>query len=123
MTVRIRYQWAPGHRERLVVHADGGGWWRAEVDDQTVGRVRVDEAWGGLAPTSIMWTERYAPPLAACGELGHAVCWFGTPVAEGGVTPRSHRNYLAEHPGCPGSLVADGDGGVVQIMGAPEGRG
>src|SRR6478752_3157904 len=25
MTVRIRYQWAPGHREQLAVQADGGG--------------------------------------------------------------------------------------------------
>jgi hypothetical protein len=68
-----------------------------------------------------MWTERYAPPLGACAELGHAVCWFGTPVAEDGVVPRSHRNYLAEHPGCPGSSVGDAAGGVVQIMGAPDG--
>jgi hypothetical protein len=120
MTVRIRYQWAPGRRERLVVQADGGGWWRAQVDDQPVGRIRVNPAWGGLAPTSIMWTERYAPPLRACAELGHAVCWFSIPIADGDVTPRWHRNYLAEHRGCPGSSVDDDDGGVVQIMGAPD---
>ena len=120
MTVRIRYQWIPGHREELAVQADGGGWWHARVGDQTVGRIRVDSTWGGLAQTSIMWTERYAPPLRACGELGHAVCWFGVPVADGGVTPRSRRNYLAEHRGCPGSSVQDSDGGVLQVMGAPE---
>jgi hypothetical protein len=120
MTVRIRYQWAPGRRERLVVQADGGGWWRTQVSDQNVGRIRVDPAWGGLTPTSIMWTERYYPPLRACAELGHAICWFGTPLADGDVTPRGHHNYLAEHRGCPGSSVGDDDGGVVQVMGAPE---
>ena len=67
-----------------------------------------------------MWTERYAPPLRSCWELGHAACWFGTPAADGGVTPRSHRNYLAEHRGCPGSSVYDDDGGVLQVMGAPD---
>jgi hypothetical protein len=121
MTVRIRYQWAPGRREALVIGADGDAWWRAEVGGERVGRIRVNPRWAGLAPTSIMWTERYAPPLQACAELGHAVCWFGTPVAEGGVVPRTHRNYLAEHRGCPGSSVGDADGGVVQVMGAPAG--
>jgi hypothetical protein len=120
MTVRIRYPWLPGRREHLAVQADGGGWWRARVGDQTVGRIRVDPTWGGLAQTSIMWTERYTPPLGACGELGHSVCWFGVPVADGSVTPRSHRNYLAEHRGCPGSSVYDADDGVVQVMGAPD---
>jgi hypothetical protein len=119
MTVRIRYQWAPGRREQLVVRGAGDGWWQAQVGDQPVGSIRVDATWGGLAPTSIMWTERYAPALGACSELGHAVCWFGTPQAEGEVTPGTHRNYLAEHPGCPGSSVRDADGGVVQVMGAP----
>jgi hypothetical protein len=122
MTVRIRYQWVTGRRERLVVQSDGGGWWRARVGDQTVGRIRVNAAWAGLAPTSIMWTERYAPPLRACGELGHAACWFGVPVADDGVAPRGHRNYLAEHRGCPGSSVHDAGEGVLQVMGAPQGK-
>jgi hypothetical protein len=119
MTVRIRYEWVPGRREELIIRGDGDGWWQAVVGDQTVGRVRVDSRWKGLAPTSIMWTERYAPPLEDCAELGHAVAWFGTPRAEGGVTPRWHRNHLSEHRGCPGSAVYDSAGGVVQVMGAP----
>src|SRR6202453_913746 len=41
MTVRIRYQWVPGRREQLAIHAGRGGWWRAEVDDRQIGRVRV----------------------------------------------------------------------------------
>jgi hypothetical protein len=118
MTVRIRYQWVPGRRERLTVRADGDGWWRAEVENRPIGRVRVDSAWGGLAPTSIMWTERYAPPLGACGDLGHSVAWFGTPVADGDVHPLGHRNFLASHRGCPGSSVYDAGGGVVQVVGA-----
>lgn len=118
MTVRIQYQWVPGQRERLSIRSDGEGWWHAEVGDRRVGHIRVDPVWGGLAPTSTMWTERYAPPLRACAELGHAAAWFGTPVAEG-VIPVDHRNYLASHRGCPGSSVFDEQGGVVQVMGGP----
>ena len=117
MTVRIRYQWTPGRRERLVIQGEDSGWWRAEVGDRRIGRIRVDPAWGGLAPTSIMWTERYAPPLRTCADLGHSVAWFGTPTADGGVRPLGHRNFLAEHSGCPGSSVHDSDGGVVHVMG------
>jgi hypothetical protein len=51
--------------------------------------------------------------------MGHAVAWFGTPSADGGVAPRSHRNHLALIRGCPGSSVYDAGGGVVQVMGAP----
>lgn len=119
MTVRIRYAWVPGRRERLAIVGEEGGWWRAEVDGHQVGRIRVDSRRGGLAATSIMWTERYAPLLLACAEMGHAVAWFGPPVADGGVTPRSHSNFLAGHRGCPGSSVFDADDGVVQIMGSP----
>jgi hypothetical protein len=118
MTVRIRYQWAPGRREHLGLHVDAGGWWVARVDDRQIGRIRVDERVGLLAATSIMWTERYAPPLRACGDMGLAVAWFGTPVAAGDVRPLSHQNYLAGHRGCPGSSVTDDGGGVVQVMGA-----
>ncbi len=118
MTVRIRYQWSPGRRENLAIRAEGDGWWRADINDHLIGRVRVDPAWGGLASGSIMWTERYAPPLRACAELGHSVAWFGTPIADGAVAPLAHRNFLADHAGCPGSSVYDSDGGVVQVMGA-----
>jgi hypothetical protein len=120
MSVRIRYQWAPNRSERLVIRAGGSGWWQAEVDNMIIGRIRVDPRTGGLAPTSIMWTERYAPPLRSCAELGHAVAWFGTPLADGGVQPLGHHNYVAGHRGCPGSSVTDSDGGVVQVMGAPD---
>jgi hypothetical protein len=118
MTVRIRYEWAPGRRERLVLDGSGDGWWRAVIGDREVGRIRVDPRWGGLAPTSIMWTERYAPPLRDCTEMGHAVAWFGTPVCDDDVLPRHHHSYLAEHRGCPGTAVYDSEGGVVQVMGA-----
>lgn len=117
MTVRIRYQWVPGRREYLAIRADGEGWWSAEVDHRQIGRVRVDSTWGGLAPTSIMWTERYAPPLRACTGLGHSVAWFGPPLAGGGVIPVGHRNFLADHHGCAGSSVYDSEGGVLQVMG------
>lgn len=119
MTVRIRYPWAPGRRERLHIRGLGDGWWGAEVGSRPIGRIRVDAAWGDLAPTSIMWTERYAPPPRACADLGHAVAWFASPTAGGDVSPVGHRNFLADHRGCPGSSVYDSDGGVVQIMGQP----
>jgi hypothetical protein len=119
MTVRIPYEWVPGRRERLSVRADGDGWWRAEVADQLIGRIRVDAAWGGLASTSIMWTERYTPPVRTCADVGHAVAWFGSPSAEGGLTPDRHHNHLATHRGCPGSSVHDEATGVVHTMGTP----
>jgi hypothetical protein len=118
MTVRIRYEWAPGRREQLAIGADDDGWWRAEVGGRPVGRIRVDPAWGGLAASSIMWTERYAPPLRACEDMGHAVAWFGMPVADDGVVPIGHHNHLGTTRGCPGSSVHDDDGGAVQVMGA-----
>jgi hypothetical protein len=118
MTVRIPYRWAAGQRERLALRADGGGWWRAEVADRLVGRIRVAPEWGALASTSIMWTERYAPTLHHCADLGHAVAFFGTPLADGAVTPARHHNHLAANRGCPGSSVADVDGGVLHVMGA-----
>jgi hypothetical protein len=119
MSVRIRHEWAPGRVARLALRADGGSWWRAEVDERLIGRIRVDPGWGTLGPTSIMWTERYAPPMRACAEIGHAVAWFGTPAGSGGVTPYRHHNHLALVRGCPGSSVGDAEGGVVHVMGAP----
>ncbi len=118
MTVRIRYDWAPGRPERLALLADGGGWWRAEVGDRVVGRIQADPTWRGLAPTSIMWTERYSPPLRSCAEMGHAVAWFSTPLADDGVPPQRHHNHLATHRGCPGTSVEDAEGGILQTMGA-----
>jgi hypothetical protein len=118
MTVRIRYPWEPGRRVRLSLRSEDSGWWRAEVQGAFVGRIRVHPDWGGLAPSSIMWTERYFPPLRGCTEMGHSVCWFGTPVGDDGATPRHHQNYLAGHGGCPGSSVGDVDGGVLHVMGA-----
>lgn len=119
MSVRIRYPWEPGRRERLAVRADGDGWWSAEVSGRLIGRIRVDTVWGGLAPTSIMWTERYAPPLRRCADIGHAAAWFGTPSADGGVAPAHRRNRLGTNRGCAGSSVRDADGGVLHVMGAP----
>jgi hypothetical protein len=117
MTVRIRYQWATLRRERLSLRAAGGGWWAAVVGDALVGRIRVDPTWGGLGSTSIMWTERYAPPLRRCSDMGHAVAWFGPPIADGTVSPLRHHNHLAANRGCPGSSVHDLDDGVLQVMG------
>jgi hypothetical protein len=118
MTVRIRHEWVPGRRAAFAVRADGEGWWRAEVDGRLVGRIRVDPSWGGLTSTSIMWTERYAPPLRSCADMGHAVAWFGTPSTGDGVVPLRHHNHLAVNRGCPGSSVRDDAGGVIHVMGA-----
>lgn len=117
MTVRARYQWVPGRREHLAIRAAGDGWWQAAVGEQVVGRIRVHPRWGALASTSIMWTERYGPPMRTCADIGHAVAWFGPPVSDGGLAPRHHRNHLSDHPGCPGSSVSDVDGGVLHVVG------
>jgi hypothetical protein len=119
MSVRIKYEWVPGRPEHLAVRAEGEGWWRAEVGGQLVGRIRADPACDGLAPTSIMWTERYSPEMRTCADIGHAVAWFGAPAADGAISPRRHDNSLATHRGCPGSTVHDEGGGVVHVIGAP----
>ncbi len=119
MTVRIRHEWVPGRRERLGLRADGDGWWRAEVEDRLIGRIRVDPTWRGLASRSIMWTERYTPPLRTCADMGHAVAWFGTPSADDGVAPAQRHSHLGRNRGCPGSSVRDTEGGVLHVMGAP----
>jgi hypothetical protein len=118
MTVRVRYPWVPGRRERLALLSDGDGWWRAEVEDQLVGRIRVSSGWGGLTSTSIMWTERYAPAPVTCADIGHAVAWFSSPLADDGVEPLHHHNHLATNRGCPGSSVHDTGDGVVHVQGA-----
>ncbi len=118
MTVRVRYPWVPGRAEHLGIRADGHGWWSAEGGGRPVGRIRVGLMCQGLASTSIMWTERYSPPFHLCEDMGHAVAWFSTPTADGGVVPAGHRNVLAAHRGCPGSSVSDAEGGVVQVMGS-----
>ena len=102
----------------MALRADGRGWWRAEVGDQLVGRIRAPSSWGALTPASVMWTERYGPALQSCADIGHAVAWFGTPVADEGVMPLGHENFLAANAGCPGSSADDADGGVLHVMGA-----
>lgn len=118
-SVRIKYEWTPGRRERLAIRSDGQGWWRAEVGVRLVGRIRVDPAWRGLKSTSSMWTERYSAQMRTCADTGHAVAWFGTPVADGSISPLRHQNKLADNPGCPGSSVHDDESGVVHTMGTP----
>ena len=117
MTVRIRHSWEPGRSEQLRIAADGAGWWRADVGDRLIGRIRVDPTWAGLAGKSIMWTERYAGPLRRCADIGHAVAWFSDPSADDHTAPTSHHNHLAALRGCPGSSVTDAPGGVVHEMG------
>jgi hypothetical protein len=102
-SVRIKYEWTLGRREHLAVRAEGQGWWRAEVGGRLAGRIRVDPAWGGLDSTSIMWTERYGPEMRTCADIGHAVAWFGAPVADGAISPRRHRNSLGTNRGLKGA--------------------
>ncbi|HTV12273.1 MAG TPA: hypothetical protein VME20_10475 [Acidimicrobiales bacterium] len=119
MSVRVRYPWSPGRRERLTIYNQERGWWAATVGERPVGRIRVAPSWAGLAATSIMWTERYSPPLRSCSELGHSLAWFGTPLADGAEAPVSHQNSLANHRGCEGSSARDAGGGVLHEIGRP----
>jgi hypothetical protein len=66
-----------------------------------------------------MWTERYSGEMGTCVDMGHAVAWFGTPVADGSISPLRHQNQLADNPGCSGSSVQDDAGGVVHMVGSP----
>src|SRR5579862_648113 len=107
-TVRIPFEWRVGEIYRLSVGsagedgAGGAGRWTASVAapgasaPEAIGTISVPPRWGGLRDQSVMWTERYAGPLASCDDLGYAVARFSTPVADGGVVgPVGHRNHLA----------------------------
>lgn len=123
-SVRVPFEWAPGETYTLSIEradAAAGTWWKATIDGTAIGRIRVPDGWGGLAETSIMWTERYAGPLSTCADIRHASAVFGTPSSRG-VEPRTHRNHLSMPVGCPGSSVADvidaGRRSVRHVMGA-----
>jgi len=118
-SVRIPFEWEVGSTYELSVAAAGAGGWEAFVDAHLIGRIEVPARWRGLRDVSIMWTERYAGPLASCADLAYSVARFGVPTANGGtVAPENRRHHLSGPPGCPGSSVADEPGGVVQVMGA-----
>lgn len=126
-SVRIRWPWVVGQEYRLRVATSGPAEWAATVDGHLIGLIHVPAAWGGLAATSIMWTERYLGGLRSLADVHRSEMRFGTPAAgrgaggagggSAGVAPLAHRNVLADPPGSPGSSIADVDGGVVQVMG------
>jgi hypothetical protein len=136
-SVRLRWPWVVGEEYTLGVAASGPSEWSATVDGYLIGTIRVPSAWGGLAGSSVMWTERYLGRLRSLGDIRRSEVRFGTPAAGGsaaspgtpasaaGASPRAvaplgHRNVLADPPGSPGSSIDDVDGGVIQIMGGSE---
>jgi hypothetical protein len=119
-SVRIPFAWRVGSTYALRVAAAAPGAWEAFVDEQLIGRIEVPARWRGLRDVSIMWTERYAGPVASCADLAHSVARFGVPTADRGtVAPTGRRHHLSSPPGCPGSSIADEPDGVVQVMGGP----
>lgn len=119
-SVRIRWPWVVGQEYRLRVFASGTSQWAATVDGEPIGHIEVPAVWGGLANTSVMWTERYAGGLRRLADIHRAEARFGTPVGDG-VAPHRHRNLLADPPGSPGSSITDVPDGVIQVMGGAVG--
>lgn len=122
-TARIPYHWRVGTSYRFSVASGAEGRWSAWVatgagDPQPIGQITVPGHWGGVRDQSVMWTERYAGPLASCADLRCATAMFSVPSADS-APPVAHRNYLYQPVGCPGSSVTDVPGGVVQRMGCP----
>lgn len=138
-SVRIRYNWVEGRTYVLKVYLDysdaSGNWWTATIQDAatgavaTVGSIKVPSSWGRLTDWSVMWTEEYIG-LESCSELYPTRVRFGTPRADGGVLPLSHRNVLASENNptkayCPGSSVIDVPDGVrhwIGVLAASEGQ-
>jgi uncharacterized protein DUF3472 len=117
-SVRIPFEWEVGSTYELRVVAAGPHRWEAFVGAHLIGRIEVPAPWRGLRDVSIMWTERYAGPVASCADIAHSVARFGVPSAEGGaVTPVGRRHHLSEPAGCPGSTVGDAPDGIVHVMG------
>jgi hypothetical protein len=136
-SVRLHWPWVVGEEYTLGVAASGPSEWSATVDGYLIGTIRVPPAWGGLARTSVMWTERYLGRLHSLADIHRSEVRFGTPSAGGspasrgtpasaaGASPRAvaplgHRNVFADPPGSPGSDIQDVDGGVVQVMGGSQ---
>jgi uncharacterized protein DUF3472 len=118
-SVRIPFAWEVGSTYELRVTGSGGGRWEAFVDDRLIGRIRVPARWRGLRDFSVMWTERYAGPVASCADIAHSVARFGVPTANGGlIVPVQRVHHLARPRGCPGSSAYDEPGGVVHVLGA-----
>lgn len=100
----ITFPWVLGRAHLMSVARTERDAWRAEVDGVTIGTIRVPSRWGGLAPTSVCWTERYAGPNRRCRDLRHAGVRFGAFTADG--TPLAARHHhLANPPGdCPSRI-------------------
>jgi hypothetical protein len=124
----IRFPWVAGRRYRLRVRCcDTAGWWRAGVRDadggteHEIGRILVPAAWAKLDTSSIVWTELFFPPIAACDEMECASSiWAGFTANGGTVRPTSMEPRFGEPAGCGNSLITLlADGAVRQQMGLP----
>jgi hypothetical protein len=126
-SARIPYRWSTDVPYDLRVERggvdSGGAWWRASVTDPTgrtaqIGHLLVPAHWGGLAASSVMWTERYAGPLRSCADLRHAVAEFTEATTDRGRTgPTLLRDHLANPVSCPNSRTRPIPGGSRHEMG------
>jgi hypothetical protein len=120
MTVRIRYGWVPGRRERLALRADGDGC-SARRSGRPAGRPHPcgrDVARPGVEVDHV---DR-ALHAAAAHVRRHGPCRRVVRHAVGcrwrGATAPTQSSGGGNR-GCPGSSVRDTEGGVLHVMGAP----
>lgn len=120
---RIPYEWQAGRIYRLYLYSSEASWWEASVlDEETeveswIGAIRVPDGWRGLDAWSVMWTEYYGQPVGDCADLAHSRVVFGTPIADGAVTPQGSNNRIGDQGTCANSRVEGVDGGVLHQMG------
>lgn len=72
--------------------------------------------WSYAGRLSMWWSPSWPSSLTnrEVAYIGHAVAWFGAPVADGAINPRRHRNSLGTNRSCLGSEVHDEADGVVR---------
>jgi hypothetical protein len=127
-TARIPYRWRTDVGYHLSVERDrsvgAATWWHATVRDPTtgvaspIGAIRVPDHWGGITPSTVMWTERYSGPMRRCTDLRHAVADFTSPTTDGGrVVPVRLHDHLADPVTCANSAISTVPGGSRHEMG------
>lgn len=128
-TIHVLYDWEVCRLYRLRMgrqgsEANGDIWYGAWVRDTVtnvetyLGRILVPLAWGQLAATSSMWSNRVIGQGATCADIEPVSAIFGFPTANaGGVLPLSHVNSFARPASCGSSRFTEFPDAVRQELG------